>query len=156
MVAAVFGVSEKIEDKYLSSVVVDGGDEAEVVTAHIEDGDDLPALHFHLVGVGKHAAGFDGTLPRAGKHQSGPVVQRTIGLGEPGSVVAQGASFNQPHREDNMSSSWPVCQTAEILALISCRGVRVIQPLACWGRSATGRFTVLQETGGRGGVRTWI
>jgi hypothetical protein len=57
--------------------------------------------------------------------------------------VAQGASFNQPHSEDNMSSSWPVCQTPEILALISCPRVRVIQPLACWGRSATGLFTVL-------------
>jgi hypothetical protein len=51
--------------------------------------------------------------------------------------VAQGASFNQPHREDNMSSSWPDCQTSEILALISCPGVPVIQPLACWARSAT-------------------
>jgi hypothetical protein len=51
--------------------------------------------------------------------------------------VAQCASFNQPHREDNMSSSWPVCQTPEILALISGSGVRVIQPLVCWARSAT-------------------
>ena len=142
MVAAVFGVSEKIENKDLLSVVVDGCDEAEIVAAHIEDGNRSPAFHFHLIGVRKHAAGFDETLPLAGKHQSGPVVQRSIGPGKPGSVVAQGASFNQPQREDNMSSSWPVCQTPEILALISSPGVRVIQTLACWGRSATGRFTV--------------
>lgn len=68
MVAAVFGVSEKIEDKDLLSIVVDGGDEAEIVAANIEDGDDLPAPYFHLVGVGKHAAGFDKTLPLAGEH----------------------------------------------------------------------------------------
>lgn len=116
MVAAVFSVSEKIEDKDLLPVVVDGGDEAEVVPAHIEDGDDLSALHFPLVGVGEHAAGFDQILPLAGKHQPGPVVQRAVGLGKPGSVNAQGASFNQPHGEDNMSSSWPVCQTPEIVA----------------------------------------
>jgi hypothetical protein len=40
--------------------------------------------------------------------------------------VAQGASFNQPHGEDNMSSSWQVCQTPEILVLIFCPGVRAI------------------------------
>jgi len=79
MVAAVFGVSEKIEDKYLSSVVVDGGDEAEVVTAHIEDGDELPALHFHLVGVGKHAAGFDKILPSAGKGDLSNAVKLRMG-----------------------------------------------------------------------------
>jgi hypothetical protein len=48
MVAAVFGVSEKIEDKDFLPVVVDGGDEAEIVPAHIEDSDDLSAPHFHL------------------------------------------------------------------------------------------------------------
>jgi hypothetical protein len=44
--------------------------------------------------------------------------------------VAQCASFNQPHREDNMSSSWPVCQTPEILALIFGSGdPRSVDPI---------------------------
>ena len=130
MAAAVFGVSEKIENKDLLSVVVDGCDEAEIVAAHIEDGNRSPAFHFHLIGVRKHAAGFDETLPFAGEHQPGPVVQRSVGLREPGSVVAQCASFNQPHREDNMSSSWPVCQTPEILALIFGSGdPRSVDPI---------------------------
>ena len=90
-------MSEKIEDKDFLSVVVDGGDKAEIVAAHIEDGDRPPTLHFHLIGVRKHATGFDEILPFAGKHQPGPVVQRSVGLGEPGRVVVQGASFNQSH-----------------------------------------------------------
>ena len=74
MFAAVFGVSEKIENKDLLSIIVDGSDQAEIIAAPIEDGDRPPALHFHLIGVGKHAAGFDKILPLAGKHQPGPVV----------------------------------------------------------------------------------
>ena len=97
MVAAVFGVSEKIEDKDLLSVVVDGGDEAEIVTAHIEDGDGPSALYLYLIGVRKHAAGFDEILPRTGQHQPRPIVERSVGLGKPGSVVSQGGAFDQPH-----------------------------------------------------------
>ncbi len=94
MAAAVFGVSEKIENKDLLSVVVDGGDEAEIVATHIEDGDRPSTLHFHLIGVRKHAAGFDEALPFAGDHQPSPVVQGPVGFREPGCVVAQGASFD--------------------------------------------------------------
>ena len=101
---------EKIEDKDFLSVVVDGGDKAEIVAAHIEDGDRPPTFYFHLIGVRKHAAGFDEALPSAGDHQPSPVVQGPVGLREPRCVVVQGASFNQPHVQDNMSISWLLCQ----------------------------------------------
>ena len=103
-------MSEKIEDKDFLSVVVDGGDKTEIVAAHIEDGDRPPTFHFHLIGVRKHAAGFDEALPSAGDHQPSPVFQGPVGLREPECVVVQGASFNQPHVQDNMSISWLFCQ----------------------------------------------
>ena len=44
-------------------------------------------------------------------------------------------------------------ENSRSLPLISCPGVRVFQPLACFGMSATGRFAVRQKTGGEGGIR---
>lgn len=111
-------MSEKVEDKDLLAVVVDGRNQAEIIAAHVEDGDRFAAFHLRLIGVGKHPAGFDEILPRAGEHQPGPIVQGTAGLGKPGGVVAQGESLDQSHSEDNMSSPWPVCQTPDSLLWI--------------------------------------
>ena len=76
------------------SVVVDGGDEAEIVAAHIEDGDGPPALNLYLVGVRKHTAGFDEILPSPCEHQTSPIVQWPACLGEADGIMAQGASFD--------------------------------------------------------------
>jgi len=109
-VAAVFGVREKIEDKDLLSVVVNGGDEAEIITAYIEDGDGPAAFDLCLISMGKNSSRFDEVPPRASEHQTSPIVQGTAGLGKLGGVVAQGAAFDQSHDEDNMSISWHDCQ----------------------------------------------
>ncbi|MEY4814433.1 MAG: putative addiction module component [Verrucomicrobiota bacterium] len=45
-------------------------------------------------------------------------------------------------------------ENAKILALISCAGVRVIQPLAYWGRSLTGGFAVRYKNGGASAILT--
>ncbi len=135
------------------SVVVNGGDEAEITTAYIEDGDGPAAFDLRLIGVGKHSSRFDEAPPRAGEKQTSPIVQRSAGLGKPGGVVAQDAAFDQSHGEDNMSTPWLVCQIPESAFSVSAAkfGLLNHSPQIPAGKC---RELVRWETGGERGIRT--
>ena len=96
-------MGEKIQDEDFLPVIMDGGDQPEIIAADIEDGDGFPAFHLHLVGVGEHPASFDEILPGPGEHEAGPVLQRPDRLGKAPGIKAEGGSFDQAHSVDYMS-----------------------------------------------------
>lgn len=65
MVLAVFGVGEDFQDEDFSSIVVDGGDEAVMVSSDIENSDCPAAGYLCGIGMGECLTHFVKTLPCA-------------------------------------------------------------------------------------------
>lgn len=103
-------MGEEMEDEHFLAIVVNGGNEAEVVAVYVKNGDGFPTLNLHLVGVGEGFSGFDEVFPRGGKRESRPITQWFGGFRKALGIFTQGDSFDQPHSQDNMSIQRPLCQ----------------------------------------------
>ena len=107
---AVLGVSEEVENEDLLAIVVNGRDQAKIVSCDVEHCHCPPTADSDLIGVRKGLACVNKACPIGGQDDASPSVERAGGTRVPPPVFAQGGSFDQPHDEDIMSTSWPLCQ----------------------------------------------
>src|SRR5207244_481274 len=110
----VLGMREKSQNKHDASIVMDGDNQSVLVSASIEDGDNLSTGHLRGIGMRKLNADFLNARPSSRFSHLDPFSQRQLRIGVLAPKTPDRRFLDNPH-EYIMYSGGGVCQMGHTL-----------------------------------------